>query len=261
MTDPLGPRNFEGILSDTFSIYGKNFLRLIVIVVIVELILGIIGFILINTLMLPVALTEFSILDPLALLIPAVLISLVILAVASVITAPLMQGALIHAISTQTLGQEISIEQSYRFAWKRLGSLIGATILAGLALFFLIATIIGIPIAIYLGIRWVFVLPSILLEGVSPLDAFSRSSQLVEENWWRVLGITLFMLLISAVISSILGFIPVVGAIIGGILSTPVAIISTTLLYYDLRVRKENYSLQKLELELNGSTTGTPTRN
>ena len=261
MTDPLGPRNFEGILSETFTVYSRNFLRLIVIVVVVEVILGIIGFILINTLMLPVVLTKASILDPRALFVPAVLFSLAILAVVSVITAPLMQGALIHAISTQALGQEISIEQSYRFAWKRLGSLIGATILAGLVLFVLIATIIGIPIAIYLGIRWVFILPSILLEGVSPLNAFSRSSKLVEENWWRVLGITLFMAFIAAAISSILGFIPLVGVIIGGILSTPVAIISSTLLYYDLRVRKENYSLQKLEAEIQGITTHTPTQN
>ena len=40
------------------------------------------------------------------------------------------------------------------------------------------------------------------------------------------------------------------GEIIGSILVAPIVITSATLLYYDLRVRKEGYSLEALAEEL-----------
>ena len=52
------------------------------------------------------------------------------------------------------------------------------------------------------------------------------------------------------VIGFFLGLISAVGATIGGILSMPTGIISRTLLYYDLRVRKQGYSLATLATEL-----------
>ncbi len=52
-------------------------------------------------------------------------------------------------------------------------------------------------------------------------------------------------------ISFVLALIPTVGATIGAILATPIGIIGATLLYYDLRVRKQGYSLETLATELN----------
>ncbi|GAH25482.1 unnamed protein product, partial [marine sediment metagenome] len=66
---------------------------------------------------------------------------------------------------------------------------------------------------------------------------------------------------ISWVLGLILGLIPVVGEIIGAILITPIAITGATLLYYDLRVRREGYNLEKMASELGiakePSQTGT----
>lgn len=64
------------------------------------------------------------------------------------------------------------------------------------------------------------------------------------------MGIMFVVGIIVWVISFVLGFIPIVGDIIGSILPTPVAIVGATLLYYDLRVRKEGYSLEALAEEL-----------
>ena len=111
-------------------------------------------------------------------------------------------------------------------------------------------TVIGIPAAIYFGITWVFVWQVALLEGCGPRAALSRSSALVKESWWRVLGIMLLFGLIAGAISGVLGMIPVLGSIVGAILSALVAIIGSTVLYYDLRVRKEGYSLEVLAGEL-----------
>ena len=113
--------------------------------------------------------------------------------------------------------------------------MVGAVILAGLALLGMSITIIGIPFAIYFGVRWTFIWQAVLVEGTGSRAALSRSSDLVKENWWRVLGIVLVVSIIAGAISSILSFIPIIGAIIGTILTTPILITGATLLYYDLR--------------------------
>ncbi len=123
-------------------------------------------------------------------------------------------------------------------------------------------TIIGIPFAIYFMIRWLFYLPAALLEGVGPRAALSRSSALVKGNWWRVLGVLIVIDIIVSVIALPLSFILntivlqnyLIGLIVGGIVGAllmPILSTGFTLLYFDLRVRKEQYSLDKLAHELN----------
>ncbi len=137
--------------------------------------------------------------------------------------------------------------------------------MAALAILGMAITVIGIPFAIYFGVRWTFIWQVALLQGIGPRDALSRSSDLVKGNWWRVVGILFVVGIIAGAISwilgLILGLIPVVGEIIGIILITPIAIIGATLLYYDLRVRREGYNLEKMASELGiakePSQTGT----
>ena len=66
-----------------------------------------------------------------------------------------------------------------------MGSLIGAMVLATLAILAMSITLVGIPFAIYFGIRWAFIWQAALLEGCGAKDALSRSSDLVRDNWWR----------------------------------------------------------------------------
>jgi len=267
MSTTLNPRNIGDILGDTFRIYGRNFWKLLAITAIVLGVLGVIGIIaglgslpLVMTGMAIGALTEWIIVGT-----EWIIAGLIILVVANILGGILVVGALIHAVSEQYLRQRISIGQAYGFAWRRLGAMIGASVLAFLAIggiilvSVLVATfswvgwivvVIGSCASIYLMVRWAFILPAALLEGLGPTAALSRSSGLVKKNWWRVLGIMLVVALISGAISAILGMIPVVGAIIGSILVTPIYLIANTLLYYDLRVRKEEYSLEALASEL-----------
>ena len=55
---------------------------------------------------------------------------------------------------------------------------------------------------------------------------------------------------ITVAISLIIGALPTIGPALGNILSTPVFTIGITLLYYDLRARKEEYNLGYLAEEL-----------
>jgi len=256
VTSILGPRKFGDILGETFRIYGRNFLKLLAIVAIVEVILVVVGiFAGIFSLQQPITWGDIE----------SLIISVVIFLVAVIVAYPLMAGALIHAVSEQYLRQKISIGQAYRFAWRRFGAILGAWILAFLAVAGIIAICISVVIfswvgwicvvvgsvaAIYLMVGWLFLCQAALLEGLGPIAALSRSWALVKGDWWRVFGIMLVVSLIAVAISAILGLIPVVGETIGNILVAPITMTSATLLYYDLRVRKEGYSLEALAEEL-----------
>lgn len=266
MTSILGPRKLGGILRETFKIYRRNFWRLFVIAAIVQVALGVLLFAAWTRAPMPPGeigiedlgqLTEY-----LTLFIPIG----IILFVFYIAVGPLGAGALIHAISEQYLRQTITIGQAYHFAWGRRGALIGATLLAGLAIvgmfviprlvvivcgpLGIILVFIGIWAAIYFMVRWLFILPVALLEGFGPRTVLSRSSNLVRGSWWRVFGIALVVGIIVAVVTAVLQTIPVVGTTLGGILSAPIGAITLTLLYFDLRVKKEGYSLETLSKEL-----------
>jgi len=240
MSNTLESRDLGGIIGETFRIYRRNFLRLIAIVAVVEVILVILSYVkmpLINE-------------QRIETMIPGLLVVVVIF----VVVYALMQGALIHAVAEQSLGRKVSIGRAYSRAFKRLGAMIGGELLAGLALLGMCITVIGIPFAIYFGVRWYFIWQAALVEGVGPRAALSSSSDLVRGDWWRVFGIMFVVGLISGVAGLILGFtvgfIPIVGQTIAGILVTPIFLTASTLLYFDLRVRQEGYNLETMAREL-----------
>ena len=143
-----------------------------------------------------------------------------------------------------------------------------------------------LPIA-YLGVRWIFGIQSALLQGLGPVAALKNSWQLVKENWWRVFGILLLlglilggamMVIIVPVSLGTMGSLftsnttemaaglPIwslvwisAAAMIANLFLTPIVTIGETLLYFDLRVRKQGYTLDNLsnEIGLPGQTTSS----
>ena len=250
----LGPRTLGEILSDTFGIYRRNFWRLIAIVAIVYASLLILFLIILGIFFILQSAGGTFVLS-LVNMIPILLFAIILVAFFLV-----LQGAVIHAVSEQNIRRPITIGRAYAFTLEKLGAMLGASILAFLAVFAMAITIIGIPFAVYFGVRWYFILPVALLEGYSPRAALSRSSELVQNNWWRVLGILLVAGIVVTIIDIILAFIPILGPL-ASILTTPVFFIAHTLLYYDLRVRREGhggFSLETLARELRIQTDGAP---
>jgi hypothetical protein len=257
----LGPRSLRNMLAETFQIYGRNSVRLLAIVAIMEIALRFMW-----------SIPDFSGLRPLleegkteslGHLIPVG----IALLVASIMGLSLMQGALIHGISEQYLRQPIRIGRALRFAWERLASMAGAMLLALFVVTGIVMVSIGFPVnsasktgylfvtagfcvSVYLLVCWSFILQVALLEGVNPLVAISRSTALVRNSWWRVLHMTIAVGFITVAISLIMGAVPTIGPALGNILSTPIFTIGITLLYYDLRARKEEYNLDDLAEEL-----------
>ena len=110
----------------------------------------------------------------------------------------------------------------------------------------LTVTIVGIPIAIYLVVRWALFPQVAVLEGRSGLGSLGRSYRLASGQWWRTamamaslygivvvvgLGVGLVVLVVAAAVP--LWAFNVVTAVVFALL-TPVAAAGLTLLYSDL---------------------------
>lgn len=176
-------------------------------------------------------------------------------------------GAMIYATARHVLGQEWDIGSAYTRALERVISLIVAFVVYGLALIgaaILSIVLIGIPLLFFILVVWYFHAQAIMIEGRRNLDALSRSYQLVKGSWWRIFGIA--MLFVAVMFGFfVVALIPIVivivianqsvGIILFGVVAvviTPFMAIGGTVLYLDLRVRKEDYTLERLAAELGG---------
>jgi hypothetical protein len=128
---------------------------------------------------------------------------------------------------------------------------------------FAIVTLVAV---IYLAVSFVFVPQAVIIEQRSVTQALARSVRLVRGSWWRVLGVIAILTIIVSIISGIGGSIvgallqvvsfPEARAIVAGfsaivmIFVGPVQLVGNTLLYYDLRIRKEAFDLEQLAASL-----------
>jgi hypothetical protein len=184
----------------------------------------------------------------------------------NLIASLLVTAACVKAVSDAYLDQPISLGSSLRFAGRRLPSLLWLEILTVLGLILgLFALIVG---AIYLYYAWAVAIPALLIEGYKGRRALGRSRRLVKGHWWRTFGILALAALIAGVFISIIqavllvfifstsdallvGIVLVVAAAaVGGILVQPFTATVNTLLYYDLRVRREGYDVEVLAGQL-----------
>lgn len=137
----------------------------------------------------------------------------------------------------------------------------------GLGLCFLGLPLFLITLLVYLFIvvRLRLVVPVIMVEGLGPVEAIRRSWRLVQNYWWRTLALVIVLGLLNLVISAgpaylvlaIVGIFtrgtdPVTAAAITGTgtvimsaLFLPLELVSTTLYYFDLRVRKEGFDIEQ----------------
>lgn len=193
-----------------------------------------------------------------------------VLGVATAVINLAAVGAITLIASSGVLGQQIGVGDAYRQAFSRWWSLLLAGLITGLTLSVLAITCIGIPFAVFIGLGWALSFPVIMLEGRGATDALGRSWELVRFNRWRQLVIWILMILIfyllvsvpTGIFSFVAGILAAVfagnqGAVmlvqtgnvlvnaIGQTLFGGILYITTTLLYYDLRIRKEAFDLEQ----------------
>ena len=138
------------------------------------------------------------------------------------------------------------------------------------------------PFAIYFIVRWLFAAVIILLERPLIRRAFARSGELTRGRWWRIWGMLISLSVLSFAIQRIvvftIGFILMLTKMIGettlmdllkwivrygfensnplfytimwwinrtvGTFIFPIWVIGVTLLYFDLRIRKEGFDIE-----------------
>ena len=269
-------RDLGQLISHTFHLYGKNFWQFILIGLPPQ-ILGFITLLAVPELV-PDLTAEFgsdasreAAFEELTAAAPSALLVGLLTFFATVIA----QGATIHAVARQYLGQAVEVMPSLQKGLSKSLILIIAAIIAVIGLMaasLLIVILVGIPLIIFLIISWAFIFPLIVIEGAGPVSALAGSYSLVKGNRWRVLGIGIVFILINfgiqvsiTIVAGIIGGISdplgTVFSTIGTVLLAPVMFIGLTVVYFDLRSAKYGLTLDSLAVDLDPSATratGTP---
>ncbi|MBV9789891.1 MAG: glycerophosphoryl diester phosphodiesterase membrane domain-containing protein [Chloroflexi bacterium] len=121
-----------------------------------------------------------------------------------------------------------------------------------------VVTLIGLA----LMIRIMFTSQAVIVENAGAWQSLVRSWRLTQGSFWRILGYVLLMVLLIYVLAVLpVSVVSFIGGIIGldqrilfvinacagavlGVITTPFSMIAYTLLYFDLRVRKEGFDLE-----------------
>ncbi len=202
------------------------------------------------------------------------LLGLIPTAIFGLFFAPLCSAALVHNISAGYLGEELAAIRSYGRAGPRLLPLIGATMLWGLIIYFPLVLMVPIGIAAGHGAAllvfalwgiwglvfalWFLVyVPVVVLEKANGSRALGRSRELMRGNVWKgfllMLLVVILCFIINWVILYLVGLVPWPHSAIPTfldlllpVLVLPISTAPLILLYYDLRIRKEAFDLQRL---------------
>jgi hypothetical protein len=165
----------------------------------------------------------------------------------------LVLNATIAAVGEMAAGRGNSIRGAYEIEWRELKDLALARVSRLIIIVLLSVTIVGIPVAIYLGIRWLFIEHAVILEHRTWHEAPGASVQIVREDWLRAFGavaaIVLAGLFVGPVVgmalllltSTSLAFVNIVSSVFYVAL-IPYVGIALTLLYYDLKLKHEGSS-------------------
>lgn len=240
---PLPHGGFADIIDLTFTVYGGHFWPFVLIALVPQA---------------PALIGELAFLAT-----ENELISVVILVV-TLVVGILMGGAVIHAVGRHFLGRPVLVQRSYEYAWARFPALLGASVMVILTLVIPVVLsfiLIGIPVLVFLIVVFLFVTQAVVIEQRDPIDAMKRSWNIVRGAWWRACGVTLGVVLaivgftvLQVVVLSLIGTInQILAALARILLSTlvvPLPAIVFTLLYFDLRVGKEQYTHDDLAREL-----------
>jgi hypothetical protein len=180
-------------------------------------------------------------------------------ALAGILTYLVLTGAITRAVAAEVAGQDPSVEQSYRFGFHRLGSVLLVSVLVGLAI--VGGLILFVIPGIYIGIRLCVSIEALVVEGRRGTEAMGRSWGLVGGHWWHAFGTVvvggLLTGIVNAVITAPFGdtswFVQAVAAAVATVVTLPYSALVGVLLYLDLRARKESLTMEALRTDLQAS--------
>ena len=281
----LPQRTLHGLLEETFSVYWKHFIRLFTVAAII-----LIPSNLILTLILPTP-SGLANSNPNTLV---VLLCFTILIISLVFTQAALANAIGQHYSTGLINIRITYLRLFGRVktLSLLTVILTSSVLVGLIIVstiyivlleilnlgttnflasFLPIVLVLVPLVIASAFSSILI-QTVILEGHKVRASLNRIWQLMYGNWWRISGISMILALVTVglfvllqapfliwpQIPSFMGILNPIQSLYG-ILTSVIAIvlwcIAITLVYYDLRVRKEKYTFDNLSDEMNISST------
>ena len=266
---PFRPRSVSELVDAAFQLLRRHYAQFVMLM----------GIAYVPWLVIVMVTTRSLLGDPGAAALEGGVARMMLLAVGGLIWFSMIDGAMTVAASQGYLGKDVDVGNAFQRAFAQIGALVGVAIVRGLvvALGFLLFVIPGF----YLLARYFAAPAAVVLERIGIGRAMSRSSTLTDGYKWHVLKTLLLVWVIYLVLSIALA------AIVGGILAAvrtggaadnpispsimqvvsalftiliyPLVAIVQTLLYYDLRIRKEGYDIELMAGDLTGVPAGQPT--
>ena len=257
------PLSFLELLRRTFRIYRENFWTIIGLVAFITIPIS-----LLNIIISPqplAALTASTVTDTPDM--SGLLLNLLSLLEAILITAPLT-----YLASEYLFGHKLSISEAFSGVSHRFGQIgcgvIFIGVVVGLLAIFISFLVVAFPPAlIFSGVLLHIIIatsalmfPVLTLEKIGASAALSRSWSLGKRRFWAAFGIGVIAVVISILISSVLGgavavvitavspnmninvqflVISIISDVVG-IFITPISPIAFTLMYYNIRATTEN---------------------
>ena len=159
----------------------------------------------------------------------------------------LIQAALTEGVADVRDGRaDLSLGETLGRAWPRLWTVVGVSIVAGIAI--ALGLVLLIVPGLYLMTIWSVVVPVVVLERLGVFQAMGRSRELVRGYGWTVFGVIVLTFLIdfaaSIVLGIALGGLPAAAAhyfgnVITTTLVTPFVAATWTSMYFQLRELQE----------------------
>ena len=171
-----------------------------------------------------------------------------------------LTGAITRNIAAEVAGQDLDVEQSYRFGLARLGPILVVSVLVGLAT--LLGLLVFIIPGIYIGVRLAVSTQALVVEDKRGTQAMRRSWDLVGGHWWHAAFTLLVAGFITGVANAVITapfgagawLVQGIAAAVATTVTLPYGALVGVLLYLDLRSRKERLDLDTLNADLQAST-------
>lgn len=188
-----------------------------------------------------------------------------------IVLAPIGTAAVLHIIGQEYVDEPAGVGDSFRFALGRFLPLLGTSILYGLLMIVgYFACCVG---AIYVAVFYGLFAQIVVMENLGGMDALNRSKDLVTGFGWRVFGLLILLVIITLMIQltvtlplrvvlpatetvqtqfgpqeKLISYpnfaIQTAVAFLISIVAQSYQSVCFTLLYFDLRIRKEGFDLE-----------------
>ena len=162
----------------------------------------------------------------------------------------LVQVATVRALVEIDQRRPVGAWNAYRMSASSMRPLLGALMIAVLTAVLLTTSLVLIPVAVWLTVRWALIAPAIALEDLSAVEALRRSAHLVRHDWLKVGSLTIAGAAVALVAGPLVGALlilltsaplPALDVVAGIIyaLTLPFVALTTAYVYFDTRVRDE----------------------